>query len=133
MTDLLTRLENAKEGSRELDALIVAELNDAMVTPYPPRADYGPGNQWQFWSRDGKHFLGNESAPRFKIPHYTTSLDAALTLVPGGDWHWQVRQDPSCYRAAMISGKIPDIKFVRGAAPTPALALCIAALRARSA
>lgn len=70
-------------------------------------------------------------------PPYTVSIDAALTLVPEG-WRWSLdwTQRPhyqDCGRADLYapgSGiKPPDVCDVYAA--TPAIALCIAALKAR--
>jgi len=123
MTDLLTRLEAAEEGSRELDAEIeIAVLPAYMVTKdaegfvqinmhgtalTPVWADYNPHS----------------------APHYTTSIDAALTLIPDGWRYWHYWT--GVYGAAVFPtrGGGPRIK-VHDAA-TPALALCIAALKAR--
>lgn len=58
------------------------------------------------------------------VPPYTASLDAALTLVmPGHGWSLQGNTDVFY---AVVYGQ-----YNKPAAPTPALALCIAALRAR--
>ncbi len=64
---------------------------------------------------------------------YTASIDAALTLVPA-DTFWRVGHngegaDPSDFRADVMMGGL----YSTGIASTPALALCIAALRARQA
>ncbi len=77
-SDLLTRLEAASGGDRELDALVVARQNNALLKPYPPATDFGPSAKWQFWSLDGKHFLGNES--KFPVPPLTASMDAVRAL-----------------------------------------------------
>lgn len=64
-------------------------------------------------------------------PDYTTSLDAALTLVPDGK-RWQAGWSPRVLKNecgfAIIEYR--DGKTAEQAA-TPALALCIAALKAR--
>jgi hypothetical protein len=61
--------------------------------------------------------------PGDKCPHYTSSLDAAMTLVPGSK-HWMIQTRFNGYHAEVaISGTD---------AVTPALALCAAALRARA-
>ena len=66
----------------------------------------------------------------FTYLSYTTSIDAALTLVPEG-WSYMIEgglstQSPSAYlRPPSQPG------FDQGIAGTPALALCIAALKAR--
>ena len=80
--DLIAALEKAERPSEELDVQIVAFLHNAIVKRYPPTDDFGPKNRWQFWSRDGAHFLGSEY--KFKVLNYTASLDAALSLVPKG-------------------------------------------------
>ncbi len=61
------------------------------------------------------------------IPRYTTSLDAAVTLVPEKYW-WSVRNG-GCY-ATVGPSNWHDLE---GEAKTPALALCAAALKARAA
>ncbi len=76
---VLSALQGAKGGDREVDALIVAALGRMTVKRYPPSDDFGPHDRWQFWSRDGEHFLGSEG--RFPVPAYTASVDTALALV----------------------------------------------------
>lgn len=88
LLDLADRVEAVKPSER-VDAAIVAALNNAIVKKYPPSTDFGPSARWQFWSKDGEHFLGNES--KYPILSYTTSLDAAQALhdaVLGSDWEW---------------------------------------------
>lgn len=86
---------------------------------------------------------------RFNPPAYTASIDAALTLVPEG-WHLAAlgfihpdfRQETELDWRADIFGPVtwaeddgfpePQYEAVGGNAPTPALAICIAALKARS-
>lgn len=68
-----------------------------------------------------------------KAPTYTTSLDAALTLVPGSR-EWSAGVDLENGKGwATVGDDIWDECFndITGIAKTPALALCIAALRAR--
>lgn len=103
--DLIARLERATEGSRELD-FEIAEYLDKIGVKYATTIE------------------GH-------TPEWTQSLDAALSLVPEGNWQWQLRQDPGCYRAGIVGGEIPNMTIFRGEGPSPALALCIAALRAR--
>ena len=67
-------------------------------------------------------------------PPYTGSVDAALTLVPEGveEVRLQINKEVGCSNATMD----PDTfvgETVVGTANHPALALCIAALRAREA
>ena len=106
MTDLIERLEAATGPCRELDAAILTQ-----VMGY--RDVYGDGTVFDR-GNDGYWYVGEHSAPQLPAP--TASIDAALTLCPDqrgpySAWNWAVR-------------------YVQNAA-TPALAICIAALRAK--
>lgn len=114
--DLIARLEKATGPDRELDADICLE-----VGPY----------QSDIWERNPRHrhLLQTKDAKLndwVPFPNYTASLDAALTLVPEG-------QSAQTTRYANHEGGawVGDEDFVRAA--TPAIALCIAALKARQA
>ena len=104
MKDLLSRLEQALEGSRDLDRDIHEQLTDPeTVAPFPSRWD--------------------------AIPHYTTSIDAALTLVPEG-CAWGCTSACGTSKPVASCGPISGpVHGTKGA--TPALALCIASLKAR--
>ncbi|MDH3376209.1 MAG: hypothetical protein OEQ39_04475 [Gammaproteobacteria bacterium] len=104
MKDLIERLEAAESGSRELDANIALSMGGSVKLVPGPN-----GAQW---------------------PHYTTSIDAALTLVPEG-WRWQVSGFEASGEACVDSLALDLERY--GAAATPALALVIAALRAMEA
>ncbi len=67
--------------------------------------------------------------PRYVLP-YTTSLDAAVTLVPEG-WRWWVNSSPFGRCWLVANDQIAD-KAQSEKCATPALALCAAALRARA-
>ena len=103
MTDKLSdRIEAASAGSRELDAEIAG--TDATTV---------------MWHDE-------EETPR-----YTTSLDAAMTLVPEGAlMAVRTYAEPGVYPAHVRASA-----WVQGSprcfAATPALALCAAALRAQ--
>ena len=108
---LADRCEKADAGSRELDLAICIALNTGRSTD--PRR---PG-----------------------APHYTSSIDAALMLVPKGMVYlvsnvglkWA--SEPVIGRATAVVG-LPDEtsdRFSREAS-TPALAICAATLRARA-
>ena len=117
MSDLIERLESAPEGSRELDEDIAQEL-------YPRLHRKGVGD-FEAWYIDDM---------LTSIEHYTTSIDAALTLVagltmPGYTVIW-VYGGMGNWIAAAAVGSHGD-KYVTHAT-TPALALCAAALKARS-
>ena len=128
MKELIERLERATEGSRGLDARVGIAANGKMLRHPNVRGSW-------IW------------------PHYTTSIDAALTLVPEG-WGAKITIPKGRSGAASVfdpsngeewgqngllqdrAGNRPDlIEFSRTFkhAATPALALCIAALKAREA
>ncbi len=95
LKSLIDELEQAKEGSRELDRKV-------------------------YWRLDLPR-IGNMEAT---IPRYTTSLDAALTLVPEDIW-WQLRHEHGVYSVEVGRTIGTQQKSY------PALALCIAALKVR--
>lgn len=66
--------------------------------------------------------------PRARLPSYTASIDAAVTLVPSG-YDWCVFADGFAGVGPRVADEVPDASKC-GA--TPALALCAAALRARA-
>ena len=123
MTDLLARLESAGEGSPELDGMIWCAINGKK---YIRGFEAIPGcNQVRYiGSSDTIECVAD-------VPHYTTNLQDALGLVPEG-WFGEVR-----------FGKITNWAWVRrdnetpriesNNVATPAIALCIASLRAREA
>lgn len=118
------RCEKAGEGSRELDAGIYHALN--------------PGIQ----------VFGDHAIDRFgfgkAVPHYTTSLDAAMTLVPERyaienlSWWPFVANGYEGQRMCSITLLAVDHRGFgtgdryKSKASTPALALCAAALRAQA-
>lgn len=112
MDSLITALAAAPAASRQLDSLIAAHLGFDGWTP----------EEWAKVVADPEMIL--PSIP--KAPRYTASLDAALALVPDGV-SWQVtarvKEDGDFFADV-------DIQHECRSAATPALALCIAALRA---
>lgn len=119
MPTLIERLEQASESSRELDAWIFCAVGHPDKKPernffYKSREEWGV-------------FVTNAPKPGITFhdaPHYTTSIDAALTLVPS-DCHWSVSWPVG--QAELVNGK-GDLFTASGG--TAALALCIAALKA---
>lgn len=105
---LIRDLEGANRGSPELNVRV-----DNALCPEDTRERH----KWE------------------SVARYTTSLDAALSLVPeGANWligTGGVSDDPDPYRADVHYDK--EVGWGNGLANTPALALCIAALKARSA
>ncbi len=110
LPELIAKLEAATEGSRELDVAIYAF--DRPV----PAVELEPRHQHNF--------------DLMKAPRYTTSIDAALTLVPEG-WAYQLNMlfEPNCRQEAIVWTP-SNLSPVSGAHTMP-LALCIAALKAR--
>lgn len=107
---LLALLENATEGSDGMDALIVLELYG------------GP-------SEELAGLIGLGIA---RTLNFTTSLDAALTLVPEG-YGWSAQRNRAGRIGAHVWGNDGEISSGFIHAPTAPLALCMAALKARSA
>ncbi len=134
--ELIAKLQAAPEGSRELSDEVLLAAGWTRESHIHPglSADYGENVEYWEWTQPNgdpcpRYHLGGQN-----LPCPTTSLDAALTLVPEG--------------AQYCLGCLSDTRVsVRGVsryhawvmeqetvyAPTPALTLCIAALKARSA
>lgn len=146
ITSLIEKLEGAEVGSRELDALVAVALKldckpnlpDDLHWLRPIQKDdhCAPGTYW-FVQRSGMSLRTSEPV--------TTSLDAALALaervLPG--WWWTAgRCGLTCHASVGPDSKFigePDLsKFDSGFhadvpnPSTPAIALCIAILRAQS-
>jgi len=113
---LIAKLKAVKQGSRRLDRAI-----DDFVKGYPT------------------------TNPDYRAPPYTTSIDVALALVPEGVGcvkvslsrnkvgrqycHATLEQDADSLGRDMLDHE--ECKIEAQNASTPALALCIAALKAR--
>lgn len=138
MEDLIAMLEKATAPDRELDCLIYAEIDNRDV-----RWD---GHKLLARSRVLPHdtcWLGTIDPGRVQrnftamggfeppIPYFTKSLDAAMTLVPDG-WSRSVGRDESGKHFA-YAWKGTDLWSGHEGAPNDAIALCIAALKARAA
>lgn len=127
---LIPRLAQLTEPSRDLDREITLALHPWLAEL--PASDVGG-------------WLHPEYEKIAPPQHYTSSIDAAVTLIPDG-WRWQVSNrapHPHTGRAYLSNGELinigggltPNPKY-RGAevtAATPAIAICIAALQAREA
>ncbi len=120
MDEIINRLEAATEGSQELDCEIGMALGWTVERPY---------EHVERWANPDGSVL-YRSFPW----SYTTSLDAALTLIPARTEHTKERSYQidaigfeRCYAAAYRDGD-----WFHGISRTPALALVIAALRARA-
>lgn len=66
------------------------------------------------------------------LPAYTYSLDAALTLVPERcEVRLTMHTDPAFIARASVQRHVVDVTMPSHRGRTPALALCIAVLKAR--
>lgn len=118
MDDIIARLEKATGPDRELDGDISEAIGFSPV-------DYRRGEpRWasMYW------FQLSDRVDPWPCPPYTASIDAALTLVPeGADWNVGANP-PSADIAHRAERWMTDECF----SATPAIALCIAALKART-
>ena len=123
MKDLITRLEQASEGNRELDMEIQRPLE---VAKHPDAVFVDEDGQVWFADvyEDGEPASWTYADP----PHYTTSIDAALTLVPEKLTNRTFMETCIPAKAGFRKNGKAVLYFE---AATPALALCIAALKAR--
>jgi magnesium-transporting ATPase (P-type) len=124
LLSLISRLEAAKEVSRELDAEIEISRR---------RFLFGAAAVAGMSIQPGGWIVGGDSPNPIKAPAYTSSVDAALSLVPEG---LMVSMTIGSGQAVanVKTGSIlnPKTREWSGYAATPALALCIASLRARA-
>lgn len=126
---LIAALEAAEGSSREFDHEIARafgyEIKTNQIPAYnSPRKD---GPTVTFMIKDGM---------RYVIPNYTASLDAALTLMPKGVAYGLHGNFYDGRHSAILSSQhlhplLPD--RISGQGVTPALAMCVAALKARAA
>lgn len=114
MRDLIDRLEKATGPDRELDEAIACASD-----PGSHCAIYCIGDDSPVWFRT--------KGGKIDLPYFTASLDAAMTLVPDGR-HWFVGSviDGSGFVSHL------DQQGKSSKATIPAIALCIAALKART-
>jgi hypothetical protein len=125
MTPLIKRLKEATKGSRELDAEIALAVGWTFEK-------WAEGRERKpYWRAPGETKYFN----RFGFPpQFSRSLDAALTLVPEGmSGHVDIGKMSGIYQCGLWNGKFAqDVKENYGESKaTPALALVIAALKAR--
>ena len=123
---IIAKLERAKEGSRGLDAAVAVAAAVDLPSPMGEAKAYLKVPHKDDRCELGTYWLVQRSGDSLhSAPAYTTSLDAALTLVPE-ELSWMVSSgvvemaaidDPSTNNPSII-------------AATTALALCIAALKA---
>ena len=123
-----------EEASRMLDRAIAAALGyEVKVIEIPeghPMADV-------FKAGSGLEFMYRPGCDREGIPPWTSSLDAAVSLVPEGmvaaAIHYVPQLDPKMPASGVARVYSDDLESGRCTGRTAALALCAAALRARAA
>lgn len=131
---VIEALEKATGGSRDLDAWIAVTVHKTVSTAndliYARRRD--PGEDA---SHLGDYFLKSRSGASVQVsPHYTSSIDAALTLVPEEDTrNFEVCLEQTKRGVPRWNATIGHMHYdaFEGCHVSPAIALCIAALRAR--
>ena len=126
LVGLAERVERQAEPWANLDCAIFATIHpekfEGSAQTYA-RPDWTRNRADWIWLRD----MG--------MPAYTSSLDAAMTLVPEGMRFYvdNGTLDAGSSHACAWTGTPPGISGGCKGAATPALALCAAALRSRSA
>lgn len=112
---LVEKLEKSEAGSRELDAEIWIALNP----------------DWADWKSDRPGDFNHPQYGKAYCPEYSTSLDEALRLVPSGHSVRMAQNTPYGCNAG-VSAEPGGSPSPLSKGKTLALALCIAALRARA-
>jgi hypothetical protein len=126
-SELIARLEAATGPDRELDAAIAVASGQYVFEKR------GRDRQEWFYSTTRDYdrrclYYGGTARP---LEAYTASIDAALTLVPAElANNFLLSISPMSLDMGGRNWKCQVGKY-RAAAPTPALAICIAALRAK--
>jgi len=124
-TDLAERIERLNGPCREMDAEIAV-----LALGMERDGDYFFGKDEDFVLERDYYSLDGTAR---ELPHYTSSLDAAMTLVPEGmmftvSLHDHGQGAASIFKRDANGSRETACKLC--VASTPALALCAAALRA---
>lgn len=131
LSDLIARLEAATEGSRALDCEVALAVGWT-TRIHKPQTNYDM--EWVEWLPP----RGKLAEVSTVVDRYTRSIDAALTLVPAGfdygfsyskkdgleAWVQRPFREGICHQGYAPEGADDD--------KTRALAICIAALKARA-
>lgn len=123
--DLIERLEKATGPDRELDALVHVIVMRSVWREHYRIEPHMDGRCTVYLSNGGKY--------REASPAYTASLDAALKLVPEG---WKISQltwGSVEVAAELVKAELTHYTAGISLVDFPAIALCIAALKAREA
>lgn len=116
---VISALERASEGSRELDGMIALAANVVPKGAFKPCADPDPGT----WGIGAYTF--------WRAPNFSTSLDAAVLLIPEG---WTRSVDATLPEAGItveLYSPVHDPPLgLEGDHASEAVATCIVALKA---
>lgn len=127
MKSLIAKLEAATGPSRELDALIECEYRK--MEAYALGLNDKQRSHWKPIGAKGE-VVDDQRIARYHSLMYTFNTDAALSLVDNKWWQIEPGCDGSFFaKVAPWDQHVDSIASTKGA--TPAIALCIAALRAR--
>lgn len=131
LDDLIARLEKAEGPDRKVDLAISLAINYRSAFDEVVRAVWSPmADDIEVFDAQGRRgFLD----PAQFVPLWTRSIDAALTLVPESCDVRRFVDDPSGtgWTLSQFRGGVVLTRGVGVTADLPALALCIAALKAR--
>lgn len=128
LAELRERLEKASEPDRETDALLWCSVTGETYEPSSVRVDMKRGEYVQ---------------RSWNVPAYTESLDAIVSLIegklPGWSWHLQAPDAEKSHLpkqevySATLSERYPKFGDPLGFGRNPALALCLAFVKAMEA
>jgi len=130
MKDLIEKLKAATDGSRELDVAVWNAVNPDC--PNVAVLEHGSvqlrDRKLQEKKVSGFSIVTWTGSDDWAVPSYTTSMDAALLLVPEKHDGWSCNVQNGICQALIF--KDGDGVIGRGDAATPELAICAAALEA---
>lgn len=137
LPDLIARLEQAGEGSRELDGKLARALGWHRVEPRFTRNKKGgwiSPDEFLGVYPDGAPVYGQHGTSlHTDPPRWSTSCDAALALIgerlPGAVWRLGFDPDDGSMKAEIVTAA-PECRAVRANHDAPAMALCLALLKA---
>lgn len=123
--DLIAALEKAEGPSRELDIEIALAIEPGEVVW---KQVSGSMEVHPSIKRARSNYIGGYAFEH--VPNFTASLDAALSLVPTTSWG--VEETRAKHHGKPLAWCMNNVLGPRsiGVGATPAIALCIAALRA---
>lgn len=122
---LLALLESAETGSHELDVAVHRAMGWELI-----QFDPGDGDILEYWRRGVDQIHADQRRSKYA---YTQSLDASVTLVPPDANCHGYDFGPSGATAYVSRNDVPAGHcYFDADAPTAALALCIAAVKAHA-